>query len=163
MIPSSQFTTKYELLSSLAKWARSIIQNAISNYHEKSGSQAKFLVAGRMENDELISKIQLLLDWDNVRLSVLEKLEFSNLKKCYVSQKPSSKNINFGKITTSYEALASQPFIGSYQATTETRITPLSKNAKPAIHKDYQHTGCHFLSLKTELATRRDRQKSKLE
>lgn len=80
-----------KLLSSLAQWARSVIQNAIDSFQVKSGSPAKFLVAAIMENNEMISKIHLLLDWDNVRLKCLEKLEFSNLKQCYVSQKPSSE------------------------------------------------------------------------
>lgn len=77
------------LLSDLSQGARNVIQTAINNFQEKSGSPAKFLVAATMKNDELISKIHLLLDWDNVRLKCLDSLEFSNLKKCYVSQKPS--------------------------------------------------------------------------
>lgn len=86
-----------ELISANVTKSRNIISEKIECFKEKSGGNSIALAALKIdqeENNEVIERVNLLLDWDDVRLHLVKKNKtLYSLGRSYVSSSAYNKNL----------------------------------------------------------------------
>ncbi len=81
-----------EKLTDIADSARKSISSLINDYEKLNDGKSLGLCIIQMENDEIVEKIHITMEWENIRLELIKKNQFLvNLKKRFVSNSIQSK------------------------------------------------------------------------